>query len=58
MSTARAVQAPIADHDADFYSWAMQTAAAIRAGRFDGVDWLSAGTALDRRTGPGGSLLA
>jgi hypothetical protein len=41
MSTARAVPGPIADHDADFYSWAMETAAAIRAGRLDGLDWLA-----------------
>jgi len=41
MSNAPAMQDPIADHDADFFSWAMQTAAAIRAGRLDGLDWLA-----------------
>lgn len=39
MSTAHALQPPIPAHDADFHGWAMATAAAIRAGRVQGLDW-------------------
>ena len=31
----------IPHHDRDFYGWAMETAAAIRSGRVDAVDWLA-----------------
>jgi hypothetical protein len=39
MSTAHALQPPIPAHDADFHGWAIATAAAIRAGRLEGLDW-------------------
>ena len=39
MVTATEIYPPPASHAGDFYTWALETAFAIRAGRFDGIDW-------------------
>jgi hypothetical protein len=39
VATATKPHPPPTAHDYDFYSWALETADAIQAGRFDGVDW-------------------
>jgi hypothetical protein len=37
--TASKIPAAPAQHDNDFYSWAMETAGALRAHRFEAIDW-------------------
>jgi hypothetical protein len=39
MGTPVTRHSPPASHREDFYTWALETADAIRDGRFDGVDW-------------------
>lgn len=39
MATATRQYLPPAPHEGDFYTWAQETADAIRGGRFEGVDW-------------------
>jgi hypothetical protein len=39
MSTLAKKHSPPASHSQDFYTWALETAGAIRDGRFEGVDW-------------------
>jgi ribosomal protein L29 len=39
VATATKHYPPPAPHEGDFYTWALETAGAIREGRFEGVDW-------------------
>jgi hypothetical protein len=39
VATATKQYPPPTSHESDFYTWALESADAIRQGRFDGVDW-------------------
>ncbi len=39
VATATKPHFPPTPHDGDFYTWALETADAVRQGRFHGVDW-------------------
>ncbi|CAD7851632.1 MAG: hypothetical protein [Olavius algarvensis Gamma 1 endosymbiont] len=39
MATATKIHPLPTPHAGDFYTWALETAFAIRSGRFDGIDW-------------------
>ena len=47
MATATKRHPPPTPHDSDFYTWALETADAIRDARFEGIDWESVAEELE-----------